>query len=851
MSLTFSHFRPLILGEKSGSCRAANPLLLLDHPSVDLDELTPDFQLEVHGKVEKLQQQLEVELRRRRTGSAARKAIAAEIARLGTSIASLALERDVSVIVQRNHGGEEPKWFRSAAGGHDLLAIVQQLDARSPGDAARRYREALSNPRGAFLRDGRRALVAWGPPATVRRAIGKYLRQGAVSHPAALTVLLCAKLPPEARQHVSPNRFVPSPNGLPVDKRDQVLLVNAPFATVENPCLGLSLLRQTLPEPRPGIAYLTIPFAEAIGPALYDWIALGEPFFQGMLGEWVFAHALKRSQPTGRYFAEVLCRETLDWFDRPQDCDRRRCVVSVGTVMDLVEAAGLAKDCVDDWASEIVALRPRVVGFTSIFQQNASSLSIARSVKERLPDTKVVFGGSSFEGEMGQALLSAHDWVDVVVSGEAELVFPELVSRLLAGRDPSDLPGVYTRGSRPAKGTAVPNAPRPAPDEIPEPQFDDFFEQWNASPIRNMISPRLLFESSRGCWYGAKQHCTFCGLNGKSMAFRSKPPERVLREIRGLIARYPRHQLAAVDSILDMEFFSTVLPELAKSRLEASLFYEIKANLNRNQIELLKAARVENLQPGIESLSDHVLKLMAKGVTALQNVQSLKWFTEHGIIPYWNILWGFPGETVQDYDEMRRAIPLLVHLIPPSGTGPIRLDRFSPNYFAAREHGFRNIRAVRGYSFIFDVPAEELDRIAYFFEYDYVEQRPAGLDEAIRLCWQEFENWRAVHEQSRLIHFVHQEDIVVFDSRPCAEARLQTLERDDRAVLLLCDSARSTSAVEEAIGDASRARRAIAALEERKLLLRVGERIVSLSLDGEILNREKFVAAEAIERPAA
>ncbi len=72
----------------------------------------------------------------------------------------------------------------------------------------------------------------------------------------------------------------------------------------------------------------------------------------------------------------------------------------------------------------------------------------------------------------------------------------------------------------------------------------------------------------------------------------------------------------AVDNILPHEYFKTLLPELKRRQLGVTLFYEIKANLKREQVELLRDAGVAALQPGIESLSTPVLRLMRKGTTA-------------------------------------------------------------------------------------------------------------------------------------------------------------------------------------------------------------------------------------------
>ena len=62
------------------------------------------------------------------------------------------------------------------------------------------------------------------------------------------------------------------------------------------------------------------------------------------------------------------------------------------------------------------------------------------------------------------------------------------------------------------------------------------------------MSPTLLIETSRGCWWGERNHCTFCGLNGSSMSFDEMAPGRALELFDGLFAygervakAYPRN----------------------------------------------------------------------------------------------------------------------------------------------------------------------------------------------------------------------------------------------------------------------------------------------------------------------
>jgi hypothetical protein len=127
-------------------------------------------------------------------------------------------------------------------------------------------------------------------------------------------------------------------------------------------------------------------------------------------------------------------------------------------------------------------------------------------------------------------------------------------------------------------------------------------------------------------------------------------------------------------------------------------------------------AGVTHIQPGIESLSSNVLLLMRKGVRAVQNVNLLRWSQYYGIHVSWNILWGFPGETQQDYAEQAAVIPDLFHLPPPAGASRIWLERFSPLFSGHDTTPLRGRTPERSYRYIYPDDID-LDEIAYFFDY--------------------------------------------------------------------------------------------------------------------------------------
>lgn len=492
----------------------------------------------------------------------------------------------------------------------------------------------------------------------------------------------------------------------------RVLLVSMPWHALDRPSLGLSLLRAALERDghRCEVRYLGFDFADSIGVEDYLWVH-GELPYTAFAGDWLFTEALYGARPEvdAAYVENVLRRQ---WRRTAADVQRLLRIRSrIEPFLDYCADIG--------WADY------DVVGFTSTFEQNLASLALAQRVAAAHPEPMIAFGGANWEGEMGAALHRRFGFVDVAASGEADLSFPAMVDALANGGDLAKMPGLVVRETDGSSQVTGPAEPVRRLDDLPVPTYEDYLAQLEASPAAVDVLPTLLLETSRGCWWGAKHHCTFCGLNGGAMAFRSKSADRVLAEI-DLLKGHGVDSVAVVDNILDMHYFSTLLPELARRGSPLGLFYEVKANLTRDQVRLLARAGVQHIQPGIESLSDAVLKLMRKGTTALQNVQLLKWCAEYGVVAEWNFLYGFPGEAPADYTAMTGLIDAIGHLTPPSGHGPLRLDRFSPYHVDPMSFGMTSVRPFAPYEYLYDAAPQELMRIAYYFEFDYGDGRDLG-----------------------------------------------------------------------------------------------------------------------------
>jgi ribosomal peptide maturation radical SAM protein 1 len=346
-------------------------------------------------------------------------------------------------------------------------------------------------------------------------------------------------------------------------------------------------------------------------------------------------------------------------------------------------------------------------------------MALARRIKEAHPQVEILFGGSNFDGEMGLEFLRKVDWIDHAVVGEGDLAFPELLVALSEGTEPSTLAGVASRVDGEVRyGGARRLFDRL--DELPTPTYEEYFRRAEQTGLLTPSRRRttlLPFESARGCWWGEKHHCTFCGLNNNGMKFRSKSPDRVAGELSELARENRSFNFTAVDNIVEQDYLKTLFPRLVEEEKGYSFFYEVKANLTRAQIRDMRLAGVMAIQPGIESLSTNVLRLMRKGITASQNVNTLRWATYYGVHVAWNMLWGFPNEALEDYESQAGLIPLLTHLAPPGGGAQIRMERFSPLFTDQEMFPLEFRRPEASYSYVYP-KAIDLEKVAYFFDHE-------------------------------------------------------------------------------------------------------------------------------------
>lgn len=600
----------------------------------------------------------------------------------------------------------------------------------------------------------------------------------------------------------------------------KVILLSLPFSSANYPNMALGLLKPALASRGIGcdVRYFSLDYIECS--AAEDYRHLADPrYYMALVGEWVFAAAAHGTEDEGElgYLAALAEGPFAAYATAPR-------------LLSILEARAGAAAFIEECASAVDWRRYAVVGLTSSFQQNMASLALARRLKERFPHLLIVFGGANCQDEMGIELHRRYPFVDAICLGEGERAFPELVRRHLAGEDCEGIAGMVVRRG----GETVVPGRRTDPvedlDSLPYPDFADFYAQHARSPAAAAAYPTAaVFETSRGCWWGAKHHCTFCGLNGVSLAYRSKSQRRAYDELAWLAERWGGDLINA-DNILDPRYFSEFIPRLAAEGPRVSIYYEMKANLRPEQLTLLARAGITKIQPGIESFSTPILRLMDKGSTMLQNAQTLKLAAENGVYVEWIALGGFPGETAAQYREMAPVLRRLIHLQPPLTFTRARADRFSPYFYHSEKYEV-TLEPAAAYRFIYPFEEASVRRLAYHFDMHspQLDAWPAYAGDAA----DRYAEWREHQSESALVAGEEGDAVIVADERWGWPRAVHVLEGAAAAIHRLCWKITPRRVIAAALAgrhSETATGEALDRLEELGLVLREGDSVLALAL---------------------
>jgi len=565
----------------------------------------------------------------------------------------------------------------------------------------------------------------------------------------------------------------------------RILLVQPPFWAVNSPSIGLSYLRKALQDAgmEADILYSNLDFAACIGREIYGSVQAQLPV-DLLFGDLVFGPALQGVPVEAEPVRELLGRALS-----AQAIARS---VPAGVLDRYAELAECAVRFVEAFGKSRPWQGYDLVGFTTTFSL-VPALAMAKALASTPEAPPIVFGGCHCEGSLGEALLRHFPWIDFAARGDGERLIVSLAQHL----EHPELPLRAVDGLlwRTTEGLASADQERATAsdlDALPEPGFTDWLQRLETLGWKDPADLRLPLETSRGCWYGRKRQCTFCGLNGASLAFRTKSPDRILKEYTTLM-EHGIPVIYAVDSVLDPKFFRTVIPRIEALPRKAVMFFEVRATHTRAQLLALRNAGIRVLQPGIESLDTHLLGLMNKGTTAFQNVRMLRWAAELSMPISWNLLCGLPDEEAEDYARMAELVGSLAHLLPPvTDINPVHVDRFSPLF----ERHRASIQPIASYARALGLDAAAIQELAYHFEFT----EGAGPHDAIERLRGCVGRWQAAVGEAAFVSVVDGAACWLYDTRPGAALEEAHLEGVRGRAYRLMEAGCSRDALEERLG---------------------------------------------------
>ncbi len=312
----------------------------------------------------------------------------------------------------------------------------------------------------------------------------------------------------------------------------------------------------------------------------------------------------------------------------------------------------------DPFFAEIRDYRPDLVGLTCYTPYLIPFDRITRRMKTYLPDAAMVVGGPHPTARP-EWTLEKITQLDYAIRGEADRSFPALV-KMLEGKIPArEVPGLVHR----TEGGIASNPPDRIEDLDLLPPLDrSYLDRYYQAGLYWNLAARGKLDmmiSSRGCPY----NCRFC--------FQVEKKCRV-RSVENLMVEFEELRRRGVRSVhIQDDAFTAARSrclEIADGLVRGGYHFRLKIRsrvdaVDRELLEKLKRAGVEQIVYGFESGSDRVLEAMGKGTTVAQNLEAARLTKEAGIGCYGEIMVGFPGETPETVEEtiafLRQAKPIV------------------------------------------------------------------------------------------------------------------------------------------------------------------------------------------------
>ncbi len=298
---------------------------------------------------------------------------------------------------------------------------------------------------------------------------------------------------------------------------------------------------------------------------------------------------------------------------------------------------------IEKWEQELAQSPATIIGFTMLTTSKRCTLQVIKRLRELSPNKFIVVGGPHVTRYEGGPEVLADPNVDVIVPGEGEEVFFELVKAHLENQPIDQIPGLMFKRD----GQTVDTGERKliqSISELPFPEFAGF-------DLHNYRSLTLPILGSRGCIY----KCAFCSETVLWRRFRFRTGENLFQELKKHSEELGVKSFYIVDSLINgnIKELEVLCDRIIESGLE--IYWSGKASIRRQMtpdlLQKMRKAGCHGMDYGLESGSAQVVKDMKKGFDLPTARQVLHDTYAAGIQVGLFLLAGFPTETEEYFEE--------------------------------------------------------------------------------------------------------------------------------------------------------------------------------------------------------
>ncbi|MCB4791215.1 MAG: radical SAM protein [Elusimicrobia bacterium] len=301
---------------------------------------------------------------------------------------------------------------------------------------------------------------------------------------------------------------------------------------------------------------------------------------------------------------------------------------------------------INSFTENILKHAPRMAAFSITSSTYWASIQYAKELKEKNKDLLIIFGGQIFNEKCYIEKIFKESPVDYVIPGEGDRAFPELCQEMDKSGSLRDCLGVYIRDKEKTFYTGD-RKPMNNLDSLPYMDFSDLkIEDYDDKE-------HFAIMSSRGCVWD----CSFCSSRSFWGTYREMNAERLHQEISFHKLSYP--EICHID-FQDLVFNANVsrTEEFCDLMIKyppygTKILWVANAIINKkmttNIVQKMAKAGCKHLIFGIESGSARILKLMNKKYDIKDAKRIIKDACESGIRVTGNFMFGFPGETENDF----------------------------------------------------------------------------------------------------------------------------------------------------------------------------------------------------------